>query len=203
VLVSVFVGNDVTESLPRPRGLDPRRHALYLLCVRGWRLLRAGAPTATAPDRLAGPPLSEAAFRAVEARRLAVCLTPAPPGIEGKWQRALGDLDRIVGACRARGVPVAFVLIPDEFQVNPRVLDDAIRDAGVSAESVDLDLPQRRLRAFCSARGVPCLDLQGPFRAAGNTYAPFDTHWNARGNRLAAEHITAWLRRGLLPSTKP
>src|SRR5262249_38722881 len=40
VLVSVFVGNDITETLATPRYLDPRQHALYLLAERGWRLLR-------------------------------------------------------------------------------------------------------------------------------------------------------------------
>jgi hypothetical protein len=40
---------------------------------------------------------------------------------------------------------------------------------------------------------VPCLDLQPAFAATPDTYAPRDTHWNARGNRLAAEHIAAWL----------
>src|SRR5262249_42589786 len=40
VLLSVFVGNDVTENLPAPRYLDPRQHSLYLLVTRGWRLAR-------------------------------------------------------------------------------------------------------------------------------------------------------------------
>src|SRR5262249_38312875 len=194
-----FVGNDITETLAAPRALDPRGHALYLFCRRGWRLLReesrgtARVP-GEVPDRLTAPALSEESFREVEARRLAVCRTPPTPAMEKKWGRALGELDRLVTDCRRRNIPVAFVLIPDEFQVNPAVLEVALRDAGAGRDGVDLELPQRRLRAFCGERGVPCLDLLGAFREVPDTYAPRDTHWNVRGNRLAADRIAEWLR---------
>ncbi len=197
VLVSVFVGNDITETLPAPRALDPRGHAVYLLCERGWRLARENARRErepTAPQRLAAPPLSEATYREVEARRLAVCLGPPSAALEKKWQRALGYLDALVAECRRREVEVAFVLIPDEFQVNPAVLAQALRDVRANRAALDLDLPQRRLRDFCAGRGVPCLDLLDAFRGLPDTYAPCDTHWNVRGNRLAAERIAEWLR---------
>jgi hypothetical protein len=208
VLVSVFVGNDITEMLPTPRYLDPRQHCLYLLLARGSRLLRElwrqrpqetnqdrgriGNPSHL--DRLTAGTLSEATFREVEARRLAVCLQRLPPGMEKKWQRTLADLDRIVKDCRQRQVPVAFVLIPDEFQVNPQVLNDALQASSLDPNDVDLDLPQRRLRGFFAERNVPCLDLRPAFEEIPDTYAPRDTHWNTRGNRLAAQRISNWLR---------
>ncbi len=198
VLVCVFVGNDITEALPTPRYLDPRGHALYLLCQRGWLLAcerRRQPASGPIADRLGTSPLSEQTFRAIEARRLAVCLTPPAAGLEAKWRRALGHLNCLIADCRRHGVPVAFVLIPDEFQVNSAVLDNALRDAKMERATCDLDLPQRRLRAFCAARAVPCLDLLPAFRQATDTYAPRDTHWNVRGNRLAAAEIANWLRR--------
>lgn len=197
VLVSVFVGNDITESLPVPRYLDPRGHALYLLCQRGWRLAcerRRQPVSGPVPDRLGALALSEETFRAIEARRLVVCLTPPSSGLEAKWRRALGHLDHLIADCRSRGAPVAFVLIPDEFQVNAAVLAQALRDAKVERSAFDLDLPQRRLRAFCAARAVPCLDLLPVFRQAPDSYALRDTHWNVRGNRLAAAALADWLR---------
>jgi hypothetical protein len=198
VLLSVFVGNDVTETLATPRHMDPRQHSVYLLLTRGWRLVREQyrrndpAPPA---KRLPHQGLSPEVFREIEARRLAVCLPARAPALEKKWQRALGDLDRIVNDCRRQGVPLAVVLIPDEFQVNPQVEAEAVREAGVKGEAVDLDLPQRRLGGFFTRRDVPCLDLAPTFRRTPNTYAPRDTHWNARGNRLAAARIGRWLVR--------
>jgi hypothetical protein len=198
VLVSVFVGNDITEWLATPRDLDPRQSSLYLLATRGWRLWRerkrvTEAQAMSEPDRLAGHGLSPQAFLEVEARRLAICLKTPPANLEKKCQRALGCLERIIRDCWQRRTPVAFVLIPDEFQVNPQVLSDALTAAGRQASEVDLSLPQRRLQEFFAARRVPCLDLLPALRDQPNTYATRDTHWNERGNALAAGCIGTWL----------
>ncbi len=89
---------------------------------------------------------------------------------------------------------VAFILIPDEFQVNPRVMAEALEPAQLDRGNIDIELPQRRLVAFFAARGVSCLDLLPFFKETPDTYAPRDTHWNIRGNRLAAERISAWMK---------
>src|SRR5262249_13772381 len=112
VLVSVFVGNDITEVLPAPRYLDPRQHSLFLLLERGWRLARESRRQASegegnATERLQAPALSRQTFREVEARRLSVCLVPPTSGMERKWRRALADLERLVTECRRQGVKVA------------------------------------------------------------------------------------------------
>ncbi len=198
ILLSVFVGNDITESLATPRHLDPRQHALYLLCQRAWRIARGtespDCRQTSSADRLSNPPLSASAFRAIEARRLAVCFRSAPSGMEKKWERALAYLAQIADDCNRRGVPLAVVLIPDEFQTNPAVHANAMADAGVSASAVDIELPQRRLRSFFNERQVPCLDLLPVFPKTPDTYAVHDTHWNVAGNRLAADEMSKWLR---------
>ncbi|MCP5117488.1 MAG: hypothetical protein GY953_42235, partial [bacterium] len=61
----------------------------------------------------------------------------------------------------------------------------------------DRDLPNRRLASYCRDTGIACLDLLEPLRRAeadGATYKPQDTHWNRRGNRVAAREIAGWLR---------
>jgi hypothetical protein len=191
VLVSIFIGHDLTESLPMPRYLDPRQHLLYSLLAPGAR--PDGAEPAWVANRLAMGTLSAEEFRQVEVRRLAVCLKAAPPGLEKKWQQAFTLLRRMISSCAKRRIPVAFVLIPDEFQINPEVLKETLAAAEVGAEAVDLELPQRRLQQFLNEQGGPCLDLQATFRGVPNTYAPRHTHWNKRGNHLAAEQIGQWL----------
>jgi hypothetical protein len=196
VLVSVFIGNDITETLATPRPLTLQSHALYLLCQRGWRQLvekqRQGTPTLAA-DRLSQPPLSPQTYLEVEARRLAVCQVPPPPALEKQWQRALRHLEQLIEACRSHQTPVRFVLIPDEFQVNSQVLNQALVHAGLDRDGLDLDEPQRRLRAFCQKQNVPCLDLLPACRGRSDLYSPCDTHWNKNGNHLAAEQIRHWL----------
>jgi hypothetical protein len=204
VLVSVFVGNDITEVMATPRHLHPRRHALYLLVDRTWRLAREKERGLTANDGMIAPgqsSFSRETFREVEARRLEICRREVSPGIEKKWQAALGHLDAIAGECRRRQVPVALVLIPDEFQVNPAVLAEARQAAEIGEDELNLPGPQRRLCAFAAARELPCLDLLPNFTGNSDMYAERDTHWNVQGNRLAADHIAAWLRQQkLIPS---
>jgi len=200
VVVCVFVGNDVTESLATPHGMSIRKTALYQFLMRAGRLAREHArqpvlSIGSSADQFPRPPLAEQTFREVEARRLMVCQTTPPAGIEKKWERALTHLGQIVTDCRNRGVPVGFVLIPDEFQVHPAVLTTALQDANLTYDEVDLDLPQRRLRAFCADQAVPCLDLKPFFEDGPDTYAFRDTHWNVRGNHLAAEKMAAWMNR--------
>jgi hypothetical protein len=200
ILLSIFVGNDITETIAQPRRLDPRRHALTILCQRGWRLARELRRTAQQPQtatssRVGRPVLSLQTFQEIEARRLAVCCKLAPAGMEKMWQTALADLDRIALACRQRNVALAVVLIPDEFQVNEAVLSEALVEAGLGREQVDLEGPQRRLATFWSERHVPCLDLLPALRATPDCYAPRDTHWNVVGNHLAARAIADWLCR--------
>jgi hypothetical protein len=146
--------------------------------------------------------LSEENFREVEARRLAVCLRDPSGSLEKNWRRSLGWLQDIVDECHAHQVPLAVVLIPDEFQVNLTVLDKALTVAPWQREELELELPQRRLAAFFAGRGVPCLDLLPSFRGVPDTYAVRDTHWNVRGNRLAADCLTRWFKESFRPGIR-
>jgi hypothetical protein len=205
VLVSLLVTHDVTETLPSPRYLDPRQHSLYWLFAGGRReplqvaqTDMQGATFNFQPEDGPAPRLTEgtltpAAFREVEVLRLRVCLTPDPGGLEKKWRRTLHDLRRLVAECRRHSVPVAFVLIPDEAQVNPEVLDELVRTGAIDPRTFDRDRPQRRFRDFCTAAGVPCLDLLPVFLGRTDLYAPRNTHWNVAGNRLAAARLAEWL----------
>jgi hypothetical protein len=202
VLVCVFVGNDITESMATPRHLDPRQLATYLLVTRGWRLFRARCSEGVLRART-GPPadatgLPPEVFEEVESRRLEICLRSPTPALEKKWQSALGYLAEIAAECRRHDVPLRAVLIPDEFQVNVAVLTQALKSHGLGRADVDLSMPQRRLLDFFANRGVPCLDLMPAFASDSDTYAPRDTHWNARGNHLAAGRIRSWLEQDII-----
>jgi hypothetical protein len=200
VLLSIFVGNDITETIAQPRHLDPRQHALGILGERGWRLLRerwreTPRPAPAPRSRLGQAGLSPQTFREVEARRLPVCMKPVSAAMEKKWQRALDELERIVVSCHDRQARLAAVLIPDEFQVNPTVLDEGLAEGHIQRGQLDLDGPQRRLAEFFALRQVPCLDLLPALRQSPGSYAPCDTHWNVLGNHVAAREIASWLCR--------
>jgi hypothetical protein len=206
VLVCLFVTNDVVEELPTPRHLDPRQHSVYWL----WKHLAAPRPSSPDPvapgseelldHRIRTGTLSPADFARLETMRLAVCRVPTPPGIEKKWRRTWKDLDSLLRACGREGVPVAFVLVPDEAQADPDSLRTVIEHGRLDPEQLDLALPQRRFLEFARGRGTPCLDLLPAFAGRPNLYCPRNTHWNRAGNRLAAEEIARWLPMAGIPS---
>jgi hypothetical protein len=208
VLVSVFVTNDVVEILPTPRRLDPRQHCLYWLARH---CLCTPTPCENQPGseallahRIATGTLSPESFAEIETYRLSVCQFPVPKGVEKKWQRALQDLTALIKLCRGQEIRVAFVLIPDEAQVDPSSFE-IVRRAGVlDVQHLDIELPQRRFREFCRQQGVPCLDLLPAFAGKTGLYVQRNTHWNRAGNHLAAQEIARWLSAtGLAGVTPP
>jgi SGNH hydrolase-like domain, acetyltransferase AlgX len=229
VLVSLFVTHDVVEAPPPPRYLDPRQHLLYwsLRSVSaggvpsGFVAPPSGGGTDRRPPeggttnhatvapghadealaaRIREGTLSLPEYQHLQAIRLSVCLDPPPPALVKKWEKALEQLDALLGFCGKRGVPVAFVLIPDEGQVDPAALAEVLEGGELDGNGLDLERPQRRFAAYCASRGVPCLDLLPAFRGRTDLYVSRNTHWNAAGNRLAAECLAAWLGERLPPS---
>lgn len=140
------------------------------------------------------PAVSARRFAEVEADR-AEYLVKAP---EAAWTKLFSFLERMQRA--AGPVPVACLLIPDEFQVEDRLWGEVRKDRGLA--DADRDLPQRRLAEWCSSRRMPYLDLLPALRAVPpvqdgvrHVYHRRDTHWNARGNRVAGEALAAWIER--------
>lgn len=92
---------------------------------------------------------------------------------------------------------VLVVLAPSQLQVEPSVRAHHLERVGADAEDIDVDRPNRALRAWAEARGVPLLDLTEPLRArvaAGDgVYRPNDTHWNLAGNEVAGREVGRWL----------
>jgi len=91
------------------------------------------------------------------------------------------------------GPKLRVAIVPDEYQVNDALFSEL---AGAAAPEFDQALPSRRLADWLAAHGVPFLDLRPPLVEAQRgdaTYKMRDTHWNERGNLVAAQALAAWL----------
>ena len=165
----------------------------------GADLLAPDAPTAAFVDRfpwlgdpaLEEPMMSPETFELVERRRAEFACDPAEPG---RYDPLFDALEAIRKTCG--GVPLACVLIPDEFQV-----EDALW-ARIASPRLERDLPQHRIGAWLAERGIACLDLLPVLRAVPadgdgrrHLYHLRDTHWNQRGNARAGEALAAFLAR--------
>ncbi|HTF90535.1 MAG TPA: hypothetical protein VK843_19110 [Planctomycetota bacterium] len=100
----------------------------------------------------------------------------------------------------ARPVPIAFLLIPDEFQVEDSLWKALLVD-GVPADA-DRELPQRLIGAWLAERSVPYVDLLPRLRqvkplsdGALHVFHRHDTHFNARGNAIAADALVELVKR--------
>lgn len=129
----------------------------------------------------------------IQAKRLPAYLRH-PDGMMRKlWREAEGYLLEFDAACRKAGVPWILHIIPAEVQVDLQVRRSVLEGLSLSEDLYDFDAPQRRLHAFAKAHGINILDplprLRNLHRPEARLYVLNDTHWNARGNRVAGEML--------------
>jgi hypothetical protein len=145
------------------------------------------------------PTFSEGRFLAIEAERMALCLRSEEAAFEALARRTAAVVEALAAEVEASGASFVVMLIPDQYQVAPELAGAAARAAGRSLADFDLERPQRVLTAILEASGIRVLDLLPVLREAAAeapVYRPRDTHWNARGNRIAADLLAGLLDPG-------
>lgn len=191
VVICFYIGNDFIvwedpDNRPRSYVLALFRYLFHVLpSIEGQEYGQAVYEDA-------GASMSEDGYLDLLARRLPLFDRRAP-AFEPSFGWVTAYLERALVLCRKWEVEPLVVLIPDEIQVDAEVRAEALRALDAGAESAyDFDLPSDRLRSFLQQRDVAVLDLLPGLRDAsadGRVYKPRDTHWNVRGNRVAAEEI--------------
>jgi len=220
VVIQLFMGNDVGAGFPfvdPPRWCDADFYMLGILWYR-LRLLSqmetaewsrtaepesedAGALEAAYPwladPALEPPHMSHGVFMRLETVNATVLGTDS----DAVYGQFFARLDELIRA--AYDTPIAFVMIPDEFQVEDGLWNEilAARD---QAPSLDRDLAQRKTAAWFRERGVPVLDLLPILRAVEpladgkrHLYHLYDTHFNRRGNEVAGLALAEFIDRQL------
>ena len=138
--------------------------------------------------------LSDERFLSVESRIVAAICDPERSRGYPACRELLLEIAEVVGKER-----LVIAMIPDVFQ-----LDDALWQrllAAAGGGPLRRDLAQETLVPWCREQQLRCIDLLGPLRAAEpwvdgqlHLYHHKDTHWNARGNAVAARAIAAVLQ---------
>jgi hypothetical protein len=138
------------------------------------------------PDR---PTFDRADFVAIETTRMALCRRSET----GVFERLLGRVARVViqlaGEVEDAGARFVVMIIPDQYQIDGQLLDEVLEASGNRLEDYDLDRPQERLVEVLESAGVEVVNLAPVFRALSGPaplYRPNDSHWNRRGNAVAA-----------------
>jgi len=199
-------GNLLVYQLPRrlrimldEQGAQPRSAPVGMLHGEGAqrRLATVEELTAVYPwleDPAREPPtVSRDRFLEIEEKRAAAICDPARADFAALFA-VLRDMRRLAGK-----TPLVVQLIPDELQVND-ALWKRLR-LGLDGRELVRDLPQQVLVPWLEAEGIPYLDLLPVLReqcaphsrGAGHCYHFRNTHFNARGNRVAGEAMARFL----------
>lgn len=110
-----------------------------------------------------------------------------------RWQntaRIAANIDSLATAYRA---PALFVLIPASFQIDPASFAHYVAGYGIDPDSVDLEQPNRIMRALLEERGLRVLDVLPAFRTAhergDRLYGTVDPHLSPTGHRVLADAV--------------
>ena len=148
-------------------------------------------------DRDRQPSFTEQAFASQAAAELGRLYSkPNPIGADA-WARIFEVLDLLRSEVIAdTGRPPSIVLYPSQLQVYPQIFEATIRHSarffpGATASDFDAQFPNHQIADYCRRTGIRCHDLTPRLMEAAREspeplYIPRDTHWNNRGNQIAA-----------------
>jgi SGNH hydrolase-like domain, acetyltransferase AlgX len=198
VLVSFFIGNDFLETTKVNRLHQWSYLANLVKYVHDMRTKLGNIQFARLDNYDdEGSVFTDAAY--IELERLS-------SGIFQKanryWQTRLADtvvhLANIKKICDLHGIQLVMALIPDEMQVDTTLQRQVIEASGVGKEAFDFELPNGQLKRELTRLRIDHIDLLPDFRKAAASgsrlYRRNDTHWNIKGNVLAAELILRHLQ---------
>ena len=117
--------------------------------------------------------------------------------VKRQWRSVKNTLLRMQQIAEVDGTRFMLLVIPDQVQVSTKLQE--MMQASFPDLSFDFAKPQRKIVAFAERMGIESIDLLPPFREAKiegeRLFAVQDTHWNPRGQRLAAEQLARKIRR--------
>lgn len=211
-VVALFAGNDIvrerTEYVPMvERGGPPRFRIPLSLSPRAW-IENVARPINDALE--SNSHLFVFLKNRLEPLRIRLGLSAAyiPQGIlkaraDGpEWAVTADVLADLADAADSANVPILFVLIPAEYQVDLELFASHAAAFGVDETSVDLDQPNERLRGEMEERGLHVIDALPAFRDAMRNdvvlYGSVDSHLSPAGHRALFDLLRDHMARRML-----
>lgn len=199
VLVSLFIGNDLLIQ-EGPRTLIGYSYVATAIKYSIDRHTKFEGQIVSADLTYddGAPTFADEAYLAIEHDRSNIYVKQ-DKGFAQDFVAALSHILRMKEICDHRGIRFTVVLIPDEVQVDGLLRQKVIRASRLSPEVFDFARPNTLLGEQFAERNIDYVDLLEDFRFASTSarlYKPNDTHWNVKGNEVAADLIAKHLVAG-------
>ncbi len=113
---------------------------------------------------------------------------------EEHWTITTEVCEKIHDEFAKLSIPVMFVFLPAPFQVHDEVLEQYVWSFSVDRDTMDVELPNKKLSQLFSQSGIKFIDtLPGMRKAASENrlYGTVDQHLNSDGHRVVAEILSA------------
>lgn len=205
ILLSVFMGNDISES---SRDSRKRKVFTYSYLVSSlyyiYKILtgmsQGGTPTSYGDGYTYCDSCSTfkpERYLEIESQRSYV-FQRNNADFERHVKDALSYITKIDQLCKRQHIKLVVALLPDEMQIDTRLREKVRAFGKIPADAWDNEQPNRVLSAALKKAGVPVVDLLNDFVAQSQgppLYLPNDSHWNIRGNRVAEVALAAHLPR--------
>ncbi len=121
-----------------------------------------------------------------------------PPGWGDAWAYTERLLATLRDAVRADGARFAVMVVTAHEQIYPGDWQQLLETyPAMQRVAWDLNGPERHVLAWCERAAVPCVQLSPAFLARRDQerlHFPYDGHWTAAGNALAAQTVANFLR---------
>lgn len=223
VVATVYLGNDIEQGDPRRPtklwlgridsygpafSIDPNdlmvvavAGKLFRLAEEAWYARYASvAPDPEEADRHSMA-FSDQALLRVRWRELKAARIEPDASIARGYDGLAAHLGEMAVLARQDGVKFLVVLTPSRVELDGELPARTVETFGGDPKDFDGALPARRVGEALAARGIPYVDLTPALAAAGpeRVYNRGDTHWNRRGNAIAASVIAEVLKPLLAP----
>ena len=185
IVCCFFIGNDFLDSQSRGINLlDVESYATARFLKRLFALYQYRRRAEASLVDHGGPAFSEEDYLKLESARLKTCFRPVSSAM---YAAALHYLQQIFSLASNK---IMLFVIPDEFQVNDSLYAQLLRGNPLR-HLYERDRPNRVLQDYCKQYEVPYVDPLPALRASQkSTYLLRDSHWNEKGNKIAADVLT-------------
>lgn len=111
-------------------------------------------------------------------------------------------LQRLVLLSRDLGFKSIFIIIPDKHQVDPLLLEKQAKHYGLSAEKMDISLPNRFLEKNLEKDNIAYIDTLPCLQGQKGSYYVIDDHLTAYGHQVVARCVADELYKRISSYTK-